>query len=130
MSLSEKERKALEIEIRKELEEEHLARENRAERKAEQRSERSSRQPISKEKSIQRLRSEIRREFYLENDYKPVDDPTGRKMWLSPTEQRNKERRKRPRKRRLRRFSYRHTRFILYFAVSMAAVVVGLILVG
>ena len=129
MSLSEKERKALEIEIRKELEEEHLARENRAERKADQRSERNFRQPISKEKSVQRLRSEIRREFYLENDYKPVDDPTGRKMWLSPAEQRNKERRKRPRKRRLRRFSYRHTRLFLYATVSIVAVLVGLVLV-
>jgi hypothetical protein len=120
-------------EILAELEQEHQDREQRAHRKAERR---KQKRRIERERSkeVEELRAQMRREFYVDKGYEERVDPTGRQMYLSPTELKNKQRRK-GRKRRKKSFnlfewmqSYNLGEWPVYIGIAVLAVVTGILL--
>ena len=76
-----------------ELEAEHVNREERAQRKSERRKNKHQ-QNKQRSKEMDEIRANLRREFYLQHGYEEKIDPTGRKMYLSPSELDNKRSRK------------------------------------
>ena len=98
LSLSEEEKRALESEFLSELESEHAERERRAQEKIKRSINRKATIKRQTEREVNQLKSELRKQFYSENGYKLSKDPTGRVMWLSPTEQQSQNRRRGRRK--------------------------------
>ena len=120
-------------EILAELELEHQEREQRAHRKA-QRRKQKRRVERKRSKEVEELRAQMRREFYVDNGYKERVDPTGRQMYLSPTELKNKQRQK-GKKRRKKSFnmfewmqSYNLGEWPIYLGIGVLAVVTGILL--
>ena len=93
MPLNEDELQSLKNSIRAELEQEHQEREERARQKAERRTQKKE-NSRSLQSEKERLKTQMRLEFYREHGYEEKIDPTGRKMYLSPSELENKKRKK------------------------------------
>ena len=83
------------------------------------------------------IRADLRREFYEQHGYEEKVDPTGRKMYLSPSELENKRRRKKGR-RSSKKKSFtladvmggsRFGQLPIYLMVAIVAVFVALIVV-
>lgn len=117
-----------------ELEQEHQEREERAQRKAERR---KQKRQVEKQRSkaVEELRSQMRREFYKSKGYEERIDPTGRRVYLSPTELENKKRKKsRRRKKNVTVSSWFKELGLgegpVYLGIAVLAVIVGLILAG
>lgn len=85
MPLSDKELQQLEEEFRAELEREHKYREDRAKQKAARRRQKRK-QSRSASVEIDQMKAKMRMRFYQEKGYEETLDPTGRKMYLSPSE--------------------------------------------
>ena len=94
LSLTEEEKKYIESEFLSELENEHAQREKRAQEKLNRTINRKVAKKRQTEKEVNKLKSELRKQFYSEKGYKLSTDPTGRVMWLSPTEQQSQNRRR------------------------------------
>jgi len=121
--------------ILEELEQEHQEREERAQRKAERRKQQRQ-QEKDRNKEMEQLRAQMRREFYAAKGYEERIDPTGRRMYLSPTELENKNRRK-GRKRNRKKQTFNLFDWIknngfgewsIYGFIAIVAVVTGLLL--
>ena len=131
LSLSKDEKNTLEVEFLKELEKEHIERERRAKEKIERSSSRKTHDRRQSEKEVAALKTEMRRQFYTERGYKQSKDPTGRIMWLSPTEQQSHNRRKgRRKKSRIKKnlIEYKST-ILLYSSIMALAVMLALYIV-
>ena len=124
---------ALKEEIWAELEQEHQEREERAQRKADRR---KQKRRVEKEKNREAdaLRAQLRREFYENNGYEERIDPTGRKMYLSPTELENRQRKK-GRRRSKKSFnlidwlrSHGFGDLPVYIGIILLAIITGLLL--
>ncbi len=121
--------------ILEELEQEHQEREERAQRKAERR---KQKRQVEKQrtKAVEELRAQMRREFYKSKGYEERIDPTGRRVYLSPTELQNKKRKKshRRRKKNVTVSSWLKELGLgdwpVYLGIALLAVIVGLILAG
>ena len=118
-----------------ELEQEHQEREDRAQRKADRRKQQRQKEK-ERNKEVEALRAQMRRDFYATKGYEERIDPTGRRMYLSPSELENKKRRK-GRKRNRKKQSFRLLEWIqssgmsgwvLYIIIAGIAAVTGLIL--
>ena len=118
-----------------ELEQEHQEREDRAQRKADRRKQQRQKEK-ERNKEVEALRSQMRREFYVDKGYEERIDPTGRRMYLSPAELENKKRRK-GRKRSRQKQSFRLSEWIrnsgmsgwlVYIGVAGVAAITGLLL--
>ncbi len=117
-----------------ELEQEHQEREERAQRKAERR---KQKRQVEKQRSkaVEELRTNMRRDFYKSKGYEERIDPTGRRVYLSPTELENKKRKKSRRRKKSVTVSTWFKELGLgdwpvYLGIAVLAVVVGLILAG
>lgn len=121
--------------ILEELEQEHQERENRALRKAERRKQQRQ-QEKERNKEVEALRAQMRREFYAAKGYEERIDPTGRRMYLSPTELENKKRRRgRKRSRKKQTFSLFDWinnnglgEWSVYGLIAVIAIITGLLL--
>lgn len=118
-----------------ELEQEHQEREDRAQRKADRRKQQRQKEK-ERNKEVEALRAQMRREFYADKGYEERIDPTGRRMYLSPSELENKKKRK-GRKRSRKNQSFRLFEWIqsngmgewtVYVIVAGIAAITGLIL--
>jgi len=133
LPLSDNERQRLQQKIQDELEAEHQLREDRARRKVEvleEKQQPSTPKPQAGELKV--LRSQLQRKFYEENGYKLKKDPTGRDMWLSPTEQEFRQKRNKSKRSNKKKKSFVKTHqnnLILYLAIIAMAVVMGLLIV-
>jgi len=132
LALSDEERKALRDEIQAELESEHLAREKRAQRKIESRDPELTKRPKDKKAEIKAIKMQLRRDFYETNGYKLQKDPTGRDMWLSPSEQeirKSRNRNKRNSKHKKSFLKVHRNNLVMYSIIMAMAVVIGLFIV-
>ena len=132
MALSDEEKKALKDEIQAELESEHQVREERAQRKIQSRDSEVTQRPKSKNAEIKAIKMQLRRQFYENNGYKLQKDPTGRDMWLSPTEQeirRNRNRNKRSSNRSKSFLKAQRNNLMMYAIIVCMAVIFGLFIV-
>jgi len=128
MALSDEELEQLRNQIRQELEQEHQAREDRAQRKAERRYNRHK-ETHEHNKEVENLRSEMRLDFYKSNGYEEKVDPTGRKMYLSPSEIENKQRKKRRKSGKKNISISDFGQFPIYVGVAILGIVVAVLLV-
>ncbi|MEC7985264.1 MAG: hypothetical protein VX278_08865 [Myxococcota bacterium] len=132
MGLSDEEKNEIRSQFLEELEKEHQKREERAIRKRETQNNNQSIQSGKRNSELTQLRSEIRRQFYEERGYRLEKDQTGRDMWLSPSEQENKQkkraRRRSSRKSQKKLLSLNQKSIVLYLFIMMAAVMLGLII--
>ena len=133
LPLSDNERQKLQQKIQQELEAEHQVREERAQRKVDNLEEKEQEAaPVPQTGEIKALRSHLRRQFYEEHGYKLRKDPTGRDMWLSPTEQEfrsKRNKRKRSSKKNKSFVKAQKNNLALYAGVVLMAVVLGLLIV-
>ena len=119
-----------------ELEAEHKDRELRAQRKSERRQNRRQQDKL-RSKERDEIRATLRREFYEQHGYEEKVDPTGRKMYLSPSELENKRRRKKGRRSRKKKSitmadllgGNRFGQLPVYFLVAIVAAFIALIVV-
>ena len=128
MALSEEEKESFRQQFLKELDEEHVAREERALRKRDRRQS-FHLQENHKNKEIRQLQSDIRKDFYESNGYRLEKDPTGRDMWLSPAEQENKNIRSKGRKKKKKSSKKQKAQihsFFMYAIIIALAVIIGL----
>ena len=118
-----------------ELEQEHQEREERAQRKAERRKQQRQKEK-DRNKEVEALRAKMRREFYESKGYEERIDPTGRRMYLSPAELENKNRKK-GRRRKTRKQSFNLMEWLqdspmgdwsAYIFIIGLAIVIGLLL--
>jgi hypothetical protein len=134
MPLSAEELQQLENDFRSELEREHSSREERAQQKAVRRQDRKK-QSRSHNSDVEQLKAQMRMEFYQKHGYEESLDPTGRKMYLSPTERQNRSRRAskvKSRKSQANSAKVFHKQFGMwpvYIGATFVAVVIALMLV-
>lgn len=134
MPLSAEELQQLENDFRSELEQEHSSREDRAQEKAARRQDRKN-QSRSHSYEVEQLKAQMRMDFYEKNGYEEILDPTGRKMYLSPTERKNRSRRERKAKSRKSQansakvFHKQFGMWPVYVGITLAAVLLALMLV-
>ena len=131
LSLNDDDKKSIEAAFMKELETEHLQREQRAQEKLMRASNKRVSQQRQNEKEMMAIKSELRRKFYSEKGYKQSKDPTGRVMWLSPTEQEHHYRRRgKKKKSKLKQNFMTHKSSIyLYGSIITMGVLVALYIV-
>ena len=131
LSLSDEEKRALELEFLKELENEHSTREKRAAEKMQRSLNRHLTEKRMLEKQVTAFKSEMRRQFYNEKGYKQGRDPTGRLMWLSPSEQQsNNRRRGKKRKSKLKKNLIENRNSIfLYGGIMLLAILLAIYIV-
>lgn len=134
MALSDKELQQLEEEFRAELEREHHYREERAKQKAARRKQKR-RQGRSASLEIDQMKAQMRMRFYQEKGYEEALDPTGRKMYLSPSEIKMRTGREEDAKNRKAQansakiFEKQFGVWPIYLAATFIAVVLALMLV-
>ncbi len=133
LALSDEERKRLQQEIQRELEAEHHLREERARRKVQHLEEKQ--QPMAPKPrtgEFKDLKTQLQRQFYEEHGYELKKDPTGRDMWLSPTELEFRKKRssaKRSSKKKKSFIKTNQNNFLLYLGIIFVAVILGLMVV-
>lgn len=134
MPLNDKELQQLEEEFRAELEREHRYREERAKQKAARRRQKRK-QGRSASVEIEHLKAQMRMRFYQDNGYEESLDPTGRKMYLSPSEIKMRAGRENDAKNRKQQansakvFEKQFGVWPIYVAATFVAVVLALMLV-
>ena len=129
MALSDEEKESMRLQLLEELQKEHEQREERAQRKRDRRQLGTIRQETYRNQEIKQLQSNVRKQFYENNGYRLEKDPTGRDMWLSPSEQENRKRRVQGRskkKHKDKEAMIRRETMILYTVVIALAFLVGL----
>ena len=132
LPLSDDEKRNLEAQIRSEMQAEHQRRiESLSRRKEDSRKRHEDKSEMQRNAEVSELREEMQRRFYEEQGYKRYVGSTGREQWLPPEEY---EWRSRRRKRRIRgdgvtRVTPRLRVVLLYCAIALAAVVLGLLIV-
>ena len=129
MALSDEEKESMRLQLLEELQKEHEKREERAQRKRDRRQLGTIRQETYRNQEIKQLQSNVRKQFYENNGYRLEKDPTGRDMWLSPSEQENRKRRVQGRsqkKHKDKEAMIRRETMILYTVVIALAFLVGL----
>lgn len=129
MALSDEEKESMRLQLLEELKKEHEQREERAQRKRDRRQLGTIRQETYRNQEIKQLQSNVRKQFYENNGYRLEKDPTGRDMWLSPSEQENRKRRVQGRskkKHKDKEAMIRRETMILYAVVIALAFLVGL----
>lgn len=86
MPFTPEEEQALRLQIQNELEQEHEKRTTIAQKRLGKMSKASISEEFQKEKDLNKLRSEIRREFYEQNGYIKTTDDHGVVIWMTPEE--------------------------------------------
>ena len=127
---------AIRAQIRLELEAEHQDREDRAKQRSQRRKERQKKTK-QRSKEVESIRAEMRLAFYEEHGYEERIDPTGRKMYLSPTELENKKKRSKGRKRNKKPNNSildiiqgsQYSDWFVYVGVALFAMIVALLVV-
>jgi hypothetical protein len=130
MPLSKEEIEELKDQFRDELITEHNERELRAERKSERRQNRfhPRNHTIKKEEDL--IKAEVRASFYEEYGYEEKIDPTGRRLYLSPNEIKNKQRKKRGKKNRKSKVAQKTIhKWYAYLLIAVMGVITAIALV-
>ena len=131
MGLSDEERNAIRSNFYSQLEEEHQLREERAIRKQQRKRMKEEQNTGQKRSEINAYKSQLRRDFYKKHGYSMEKDPTGRDMWLSPTERVNRQRKKKGRRKKnhFATMVKPHLNNILMYAgIALFAIILGLII--
>ena len=129
MALSNEEKESIRQQILDELANEHEKREERAQRKRDRRQLGTIRHETHRNQEIKNLQSNIRKEFYEKKGYRLEKDPTGRDMWLSPSEQENRKRRVQGRSKKRHKNKealIQRDTMVLYATVIALAVLIGI----
>ena len=131
MPLSEQEIQQLREKFRDELEEEHKIREQRALRKAERRKSRKDSRRSGPNREEEAIKAEVRSQFYKEHGYEEKLDPTGRRLYLSPEEIKNKQRKRRGKKnnRKSHKQQKDQNQWFIYLFVAIMGIISALALV-
>ena len=133
LAISDEERKRLQQEIQRELEAEHRLREERARRKVQHLEDKQ--QPLDPKPQtgeFKDLKTQLQRQFYEEHGYQLKKDPTGRDMWLSPTELEFRQKRSKSKRSSKKKKSFVKTHqnnLMLYLGIMFVAVILGLLIV-
>jgi hypothetical protein len=130
MALSDQEIELLRQKYRDELEEEHKQREERALRKANRRKNKSHPRGSGRNREEEAIKADVRSKFYNEYGYEEKLDPTGRRLYLSPEEIKNKQK-KRTGKNKKSRNSHREiNQWYVYIIVASMGIIAALALVS
>ena len=129
MPLSKEEIDELTAQFRAELEAEHQEREARAQRRSERRKNKKKQRRAGRNREEEALKDSIRASFYEEHGYEEKIDPTGRSMYLSPTEIENKKRKRRSKKSQSRMVKRDLNKWYVHLIIAGMGIVTALMLV-